>query len=145
MGTSSGTRDRACSSSTATGSRRATGGAQPANVERGTSARAALPIVVRSAFVRCWTRGAPLLLTCMLALGQRLRLECLELGLVDRAAVEQLLGLVDLVRRPRGLRHGLDVVVELRLGGAGLLEVPVAHVPAVGDQVDQHTEPRQDD
>src|SRR3954454_23776917 len=120
IGTSSGTRDCACSSRTATGSRRTTGGAQPANVERGTSARAALPIVVRSAFVRCWTRGAPLALTCMVGLGQRLGLERLELGLVDRPAVEQLLGPVDLVRRPGRIRHGLDVVVELRLGGARL-------------------------
>src|SRR3954468_10707996 len=110
MGTSSGTRDRACSSSTATGSRRATGGAQPANVERGTSARAALPIVVRSAFVRCWTRGVPLVLTCMVGLGQRLGLERLELGLVDRPTVEQLLGLVDLARGPGRACHGLDVV-----------------------------------
>src|SRR3954453_12003354 len=126
MGTSSVTRDCACSSSTATGSRRTAGGAQPANVERGTSARAALPIAVRSAFVRCWTRGAraaPLVLTCTIPLGQRLRLERLELGLVDRAAVEELPGLVDLACGPGGARHGLDVVVELRLGDLGLPNV----------------------
>src|SRR3954453_14705951 len=101
MGTSSGTRDCACSWSTATGSRRTAGGDQPAKAERGTSARAALPIVVRSALVRCGTRcarGAPLVLTCMVTLGQRLRLEGRELGLVDHPGVEQLLGLVDVVR-----------------------------------------------
>src|SRR4051794_25883213 len=55
--------------------------------------------------------------------GQRLRLEALVLALVDRAVGEQLLGPVDLAGRPLAGRDGLDVVVELRLGGARLLHV----------------------
>src|SRR3954468_20044694 len=56
IGTNSGTRDRACCSSTSTGSRRPGAGTHPACDERGTSARAAFPRAARSVLVRCATR-----------------------------------------------------------------------------------------
>src|SRR4249919_1807264 len=57
MGTSSGTRDVACSSSRSTGFRRSDGGSQPAWLSRGTFARAAFPLAVRS-FGVGWGTGA---------------------------------------------------------------------------------------
>ena len=57
IGTSSGTRVRACSSSNPTGSGRSGAGSQSACVERRTSARAAFPRAARSAGVACSGRA----------------------------------------------------------------------------------------
>ena len=48
-------------------------------------------------------------------LSERFRLELLELGLVDGAAVEQLLGALDLARRAAVCGDGADVLVEVGL------------------------------
>src|SRR3954451_9413076 len=64
-----------------------------------------------------------------------LRLDRVELGLADGTAVEQPLGLLNLGGRSAVRRHRPDVVVDLRLGGLGLLHVTLAHLLAVGNQV----------
>ena len=77
--------------------------------------------------------------------GERLCLDRVELGLRDRAAVEQLLGLVDLGGGAAGRGDVLDVVVEFGLLCLGLPHLALGHPVAVGDQVDQHAEERQHD
>ena len=63
------------------------------------------------------------------------RLDRIELGLDDGAAVEQLLGLLDLGGRAARPRHRADVVVELRLAGPGRIYVAVAEFLTVRDQL----------
>src|SRR5215207_11119948 len=68
--------------------------------------------------------------------GERLRLERLELRAGDRVAVEQLLGSLDLAggaARPDPRRHA---PVGLRLA--------LCHLTAVGDEVDEDAQERQD-
>src|SRR3954454_17678349 len=77
--------------------------------------------------------------------GQRAPLELLELGLVDRAGVQQLLGAGDLGRRAVGRGHVADVVVEHLLLLAHARLAPLGHVVAVGDQVHEDAQERQED
>src|SRR5512132_3688383 len=77
--------------------------------------------------------------------GQRLGLQGVELRLVDRAAVEQLLGLVDLAGRAAAAGHRPDVVVHLRPLAPHILGPALRHPVAVCDQVDERAEERQDD
>ena len=58
IGTSSGTREEACSSSNSTGSGRCSAGSHSPWLLRGTSARAAFPRATRSAVVKCATFAA---------------------------------------------------------------------------------------
>ena len=78
-------------------------------------------------------------------LRQGLRLDGLVLGLRDGAAVEQLLGLVDLARRAAVAGHRPDVVVHLRPLALRVLGPAMRHPVALRDQVDEHAEERQHD
>jgi hypothetical protein len=60
-------------------------------------------------------RSPPFELAASACLRKRLLLERVELGRCDRSIVEQFLPLGDLLGRIAGRRHGLDVVVHLRL------------------------------
>jgi hypothetical protein len=68
-------------------------------------------------------------------------LQAVELGLVDRAGVQQLLGLGDLVGRGGGGVTGgdrSDVAFELLLGLLLMGRGPLGHPLAPGDDIDQH-------
>src|SRR3954464_2524766 len=78
-------------------------------------------------------------------LRQGLRLERVELRLVDGAAVEQLLGLVDLGGRTAVAGHRANVVVHLRLLPAHRLGLALGHPVVLGDQVDQRAKEGQHD
>src|SRR5207244_67944 len=76
---------------------------------------------------------------------ERLLLERVELGLGDRARVEQALRLVDLGRgaaAARGLPH---VLVELGLLAPRSLEVALRHAVVLREEIDKHSEEGQDD
>src|SRR3954447_19032785 len=78
-------------------------------------------------------------------LRQGLRLERVELRLVDGAAVEQLLGLVDLGGRTAVAGHRADVVVHLRLLPAHGLGLALGHPLVLDDQVRERADERQHD
>src|SRR6476469_4451130 len=75
-------------------------------------------------------------------LRERLALQAIELGLRDRAAVEQALGLLDLGRRTA--RRLANVVVEALLRALHLLNVARRHVVAVREHVGQEAQERKD-
>src|SRR6476646_3126369 len=78
--------------------------------------------------------------------GERLLLECVELGLGDRPAVEELLAVGDLLGRAAAAARGrADVIVHLLLLGLGLGHGALHHAVVVGDQVDEHAEERHAD
>ena len=77
--------------------------------------------------------------------GERLGLDPVELGLGDRAAVEQLLRLGDLLGRATRACDRPDLGVHLRLRRLNLRESPLAHSAPLGDQVDEDAEVRQAD
>src|SRR5262245_49632060 len=62
-----------------------------------------------------------------------LGLELVELRLRDRAGIEELLALGDLVRAGVGRGYGAHVVVHLRLLGLRPLRCPLAHAVPVDD------------
>src|SRR4051812_30184610 len=78
--------------------------------------------------------------------GQRAGLDLLELGLVDRALVEQSLGLHDLGRgaavpEARRVDGGLpDAGLERAVGHLRALEVALGEAVVLGDQVDERPE-----
>src|SRR3954469_4607019 len=77
---------------------------------------------------------------------QRLALDLVELVLGDRAAVEQLLGLGQLRGGPAAATgHGADVVVVLLLARLDVARPALGHPLALGDEVDEHAQERQDD
>ena len=76
---------------------------------------------------------------------ERLRFDGIELGLGDRAAVEEPLGRLDLACRPALTGSLPDVLVELRLRRLSLLFASLSHPVVVDDQVGQHADPREDD
>jgi hypothetical protein len=76
---------------------------------------------------------------------ERLGLELVVLGLADGAAVEERLGLRDLVGRARGAGGLADVGVGRRLVLLRLLLGALGHAVASGDQVDQRGEERHED
>src|SRR4051812_41107983 len=75
--------------------------------------------------------------------GERLPLQLIELGLVDRAAVEEPLRVVDLRGRPAGDRP--DVLVHHGLLRLHVLRLALRHAVVLGDQVDECAEERHDD
>src|SRR6476659_7309533 len=78
--------------------------------------------------------------------GESLRLEGVELLLGDGAGVEQALGVGDLLRRAgRAGRNLLDVLLLLDLRVGDGLHLTLAHAAATRDEVDQRTEPRDED
>src|SRR6478609_8143144 len=78
-------------------------------------------------------------------LRQGLLLEGFELGLVDRAAVEQLLGLLDVSGgAATAARRCADIVVHLLSLSLGPFEVALVHAVVLGDHVDEHAQERQD-
>ena len=92
-----------------------------------------------SALCGCYVSGrqaAPPLCACKPPYsGQRLLLDRVELGLCDRALVEQLLGVGDLGGRAAG---GLtDVRVELGLLRLGAVEIALGHAVVLHDDVDE--------
>src|SRR5258708_7403681 len=79
------------------------------------------------------------------AAGEGLRPDLVVLLPPARAPLQQALGLLDLARGAAGAGDPLHVAVELLLRVARLRGTPLGHAGAVGDQVDQHAEERQDD
>src|SRR6188472_1505136 len=84
--------------------------------------------------------------TTLFRSGERPPLQRLELGLVDRAVVEQLLRTLYLRRRAATSAGGApNVIVHLRLARLRPLEVACGHLVVVADHVHEHPEERQDD
>src|SRR5436309_16046634 len=80
------------------------------------------------------------------ALSDRLRLDRVELSLVDGAAVEQLLGLFDLGRRALGRPSDrANVIVRLRMGCLGPLRAALRHLLSLRAEIDEHAYERQHD
>src|SRR5712691_7752893 len=77
--------------------------------------------------------------------GERLRLDRVELGLADRARVEEALRLLDLASRAATSRDGLHVLVHLRLLSLCLFYAPLGHPLVLHDQVDEDADERDDD
>src|SRR5690349_17150660 len=79
--------------------------------------------------------------------GEGLGLELFELGLADRARVQELLRRGDLVSRCGSLRacDRLDVLRLLLPELLLVLHGALGHAAATGDQVDQHAEAGKDD
>src|SRR5262249_41751805 len=76
---------------------------------------------------------------------ERLLLYLVELGLIDRALVEELLGLGDLGRRTTACGDVAHIRVELRLRRFLILHVALRHALSLRAQVDQDTDERQED
>ena len=103
----------------------------------GASVAAAWPGTAHAASRAGLTSAAPLRPS-----GERLGLDRVVLLLIDGAAFEQPLGLLDLCRRAGRAGDRPDVLVRLGLLRGHLLCVPPRHIVAVGDQVDEDAEER---
>src|SRR5213078_5359792 len=79
------------------------------------------------------------------ALSDRLRLDRVELRLIDGAAVEQLLGLLDLGRRVVRSSDRADVIVRLPLGYLRPLRAALRHLLSLRAEIDEHAYERQHD
>ena len=77
--------------------------------------------------------------------GERLGLDRVVLLLIDGAAFEQPLGLLDLGRRTGRAGDRPDVLVRLGLLRGHLFCPPPRHIVAVGDQVDEDAEEREEE
>src|SRR4051812_7956775 len=75
--------------------------------------------------------------------GERLGLEGVVLLLCDRAGLEELLRLGDLVSRVTAARDPTDVVLLLGVGGLRPGDRPFRHPLRTGDQVDEDRDERQ--
>src|ERR1700722_13552880 len=75
---------------------------------------------------------------------ERLGLDRIKLVLGDRAAVQKLLGRLDLACRPATIGSLADVIIELRLRRLSLLFAAVSHSVVVENQVRQNAYPRND-
>jgi hypothetical protein len=98
--------------------------------------------------VWCWTTAAcsAQLSTALKGLGgKRLRLELLELLLVNRATVEQALRRRNLFGRIATSRNGLDVLIGGSLRFLHFAGLPFGHAPATCDQVDEGCQEGEDD